>query len=54
MILNFLKRAISNYRVNDKVEKDFEVEVAEEAQSQEQTLLKENIYGNISLILTVK
>lgn len=46
MFLNFLRRAAPNFNQNGSNKKEEEIEVAKEAETQEQILLKESIYGN--------
>lgn len=45
MFLNFFRRTTTTFKENNFNNNTCEVEVAEEAETQEQTLLKESIYG---------
>ncbi|KAK6630173.1 MIP18 protein galla-1 [Polyplax serrata] len=50
MFLNFLRRAAPNFNQNGSNKKEEEIEVAKEAETQEQILLKESIYDLIKNI----
>ena len=51
MFFNFLRRAANNFRENNFKTNSIETETATEAETQEQTILKESIYGKISIYI---